>query len=247
MFGIGKERGDGRTGPAQDVLDEVREVDDTGWIGDQANRFVHRLLDVGIDGRGPFDSAAEVSYRALRRTRGDTDKAVDRIVSSHLAMTGVSGFVTSLGGYFTMPVSLPANVAGFYVLATRMTAAIAAVRGHDLDDPRTRSAVLLCLVGADADDVLAKAGVGGRRGPLANLAAERLPGPALTILNKAIGFKILATAGRQTFARFGRGLPLVGGAVGGGLDVWLIHRVAVSARAEFPESVGARGIEAAGR
>lgn len=70
-----------------------------------------------------------------------------------------NGFVTSLGGFITMPVALPANVTGFYLLATRMVAAVAKARGYDLTQPHIRSAVLLSLVGADADDLLSQ----GRR------------------------------------------------------------------------------------
>lgn len=235
MFGIGKGDKDAIEGiPVKRALDQAQEPEDQGWIGAQASYLVRRLLDVGIDGRGPFDSAAEVAARALRAADGHSERAIKRIVSSSLKIAGVSGFVTGLGGYFTMPISLPANVAGFYILATRMTAAIATVRGHDLSQPHVRSAVLLSLVGADADDLLAKAGVVSPSGRLTSLATEQLPGTALMLVNKAIGFKIVTTAGKQSFARFGRNVPLVGGAVGGGLDAWLIHRIAENARSEFP-------------
>lgn len=235
MFGSGKDDKSaiGAT-PAKRALDQAQDGEDTGWIGAQAGYLVRRLLDVGIDGRGPFDSAAEVAAKALRKAGGNGEKAIDHIVASHLKMAGVSGFITSLGGYFTMPISLPTNVAGFYVLATRMTAAVATVRGYDLDQPVIRSAVLLSLVGADADDLLAKAGIVSPSGRLTALATERLPNTALMLMNKAIGFKILTTAGKQGLTRFGRNVPLVGGVLGGGLDAWLIHRIATSARTEFP-------------
>jgi len=154
-------------------------------------------------------------------------------VKSHLKLAAGSGFVTSLGGFITLPVALPANVAGFYVLATRMVAAIAKVRGHDLSRPQVRSAVLLTLVGADADDLLAKAGMVAPTGRLTALAAERLPGPALMVVNKAVGFRLLASTGKSVFGRFGRNVPLVGGVVGAGLDGFLMHRIAENARREF--------------
>jgi hypothetical protein len=34
--------------------------------------------------------------------------------------------------------------------------------------------------------------------------------------------------------RFGRGVPVVGGVVGAGFDVYLLRRIAGHARAEFP-------------
>ena len=110
-------------------------------------KVVQSLLEVGIDGRGRFDSAARVADAARAKHGGDADKAVDDIVNSHLRLAGASGFLTNLGGFAAMAVSLPANVFGFYVLATRMAASIAHVRGHDLSRPEVRSAVLLSLVG----------------------------------------------------------------------------------------------------
>ena len=115
----------------------------------------------------------------------------------------------------------------------RMVAAVAKARGYDLTQPHIRSAVLLSLVGADADDLLAKAGVVVPTGRLTALAAERLPGPALMVVNKAIGFRILATSGKSIFKRFGRNVPLIGGAVGAGLDGWVLHKIADKAREEF--------------
>lgn len=216
------------------VRHQARHNDSEGLHGAQATGFVGRLMAAGIDGMGPFDSVATVVARARARSGGDAEKAVDRVVSTHLTLGGASGFVTSIGGFVVLPVSLPANVAGFHLLATRMAASIAALRGYDLGQPPVRSAVLLCLVGADAGDVLAKAGVTRPSGHLTSMATQQLPAPALVVLNKAIGFRILMTTGRTSLTGFGRAVPLVGGAIGGGLDTWLLHRVARTARRDFP-------------
>lgn len=216
------------------ALDQAAE----GKSGGTVAKVVENILDTGIDGKGRFDSADQIAADALRK-HPNPEEAVDAIVSSHLKLAAAGGFVTSLGGFITLPVALPANVLGFYLLATRMTAAVAKVRGYDLNQQQIRSAVLLTLVGADADDLLAKAGMVAPTGRLSNLAAQRLPGPALMVLNKAIGFRMLSTAGRKTFSRFGRNVPIVGGIVGGGMDLWLIKRIAENARREFPPAGGA--------
>ena len=219
------------------ALDEAKRDKGKGMA-----RFAENLLDVGIDGKGTFDSAAKVAREALSE-HSSPEKAVDAIINSHLRLAAGAGFVTSLGGFVTLPVALPVNVAGFYLLATRMTAAVAAVRGYDITDPQIRSAVLLTLVGADADDLLAKAGVVAPGGRAVSFAAQRLPGPVLMVVNKGIAFRLLSRSMRGTLAKLGRGIPLVGGAVGAGLDGWLIHRIAQQARTEFPPT----GAPAAGR
>lgn len=197
-------------------------------------KVVQQLLEVGIDGRGRFHSAADVADAALAEHGGDPDRAVDAIVTDHLKLAGASGFLTNLGGFAMMAVSLPANVVGFYVLATRMAAAIARVRGHDLARPEVRSAVLLSLVGADAQDLLARAGLVAPTGRLTGLATQHLSGPALMVVNKAVGFRILTQAGKGAFARFGKAVPFVGGAVGAGMDLWLLKQLADHVRGEFP-------------
>ncbi len=207
---------------------------DDGVLGRQAVRVVDQILDVGIDGKGPFGSAAKVADDALRKAGGDRERAVDAIIRSHTVAAGAEGFVTGLGGFVTLPVALPANVVAFYALATRMTAAIARVRGHDIDQPQVRAAVLLTLAGADADDLLAKAGVAAPVGGLTNLAAQRLPGPAAMVVKKGVFFKLVASSGKGVLSRFGRGVPVVGGVVGAGVDAVLLRRLAADARREFP-------------
>lgn len=229
-------RGDDAAGAVQDTRTALEQAADQehGSTSDAVTKVVQRILDVGIDGKGRFSSAQAVADAALRKSGGDAERAVDTVVKQHLALGAGSGFLTGLGGFVTLPVALPANVLGFYVLATRMSAAIARLRGYDITQEQIRSAVMLSLVGADAQDLLAKAGMMAPGGRLATMAAQRLPGPALMVVNKAVGFRILSTAGRSTLTRFGRGVPVVGGALGAGLDGWLLHQLARHAREEFP-------------
>lgn len=236
---LGLGRGNGKHAPkdTRPVLEQATDPSNRAGAQGTVVQLVENLLAVGIDGRGPFDSAATVGDAALMNSRADAERAVDRIVSSHLKLAGASGFVTNLGGFATMVVALPANVFGFYVLATRMAAAIAHVRGHDLTRPEVRSAVLLSLVGADAQDLLAKAGMVAPTGRLATFATQQLPGPALMVVNKAVGFRILRQAGTGVFARFGKAVPLVGGAIGAGMDVWLLNQLADHVREEFATEV----------
>lgn len=216
------------------ALDQAQSPRDAGMIGGAAVSLVTTLLESGIDGRGPFDSAQQVAAEALAG-QGSVEKAIKKVVAAHTRLAAVEGFVTGLGGFITLPVALPANVAGFYLLATRQTAAIAKLRGYDIADPQIRSAILLTLVGADADDLLRKAGVVGPTGAMSNLAAQGLPGPALMMVNKAVGFRLLTQFGKRTLTRFGRGIPVAGGVLGAGLDGFLIRSVAKQARQEFPQ------------
>ncbi len=167
--------------------------------------LVESLLDVGIDGKGPFDSAQKVAD-VKRAEKPDAEEAIDAVVRAHLKLAAAGGFVTGLGGFITLPVALPANVLEFYVVATRMVASIASLRGYDIKRPEIRSAILLTLVGADADDLLKKAGV-VPMGRLSNLAAQRLPGPVLMVVNKAVGFRLRGDGGQEDADAVRQGCP----------------------------------------
>ncbi len=226
----------GKDDPPAHGSTEVAKVGESAADAGAATRMIERLMDVGIDGRGPFDSAQKVADLAMAENRG-AEPAIDAMVRSHLKLAAAGGFATSLGGFITLPIALPANVVGFYLVATRLVAGIASIRGYDIRQAEVRSAVLLALVGADADDLLKKAGYLST-GRLANLAAQRLPGPALMAVNKGVGFRLLSQVGKRSLARFGKAVPLVGGVVGAGVDAFLLKRLADHARQEFPPSPG---------
>jgi hypothetical protein len=226
-----------RTGDAQGALERARLGGRDEGLTGAATRLVERLLDFGIDGAGPFKSAHEIADSALREAGGNRERAVSAIRAEHRKLAAAGGFVTGLGGFFTMLVALPANVVEFYVLGTRMTAAIARVRGYDIDQPEIRSAILLTLAGADSDDLLKKAGVVAGGGKLAAIALERLPAPALMVLNKAIAFRLLGRLGQGVIAKLGRAVPVVGGVVGGGVDVYMLGQIGRQAAKEFPAVV----------
>lgn len=206
---------------------------DRGPLGGSAVGLADRLINVGIDGRATFESAEQVAAAALAKHDGNADKAIKEIIASHRKLTGTVGFMTGLGGFVTMVVALPANVAGFYLIATRMVAAIARVRGYDLRNESLRSAILLTLVGADANEVLNKAGVVGT-GRLANLATQKLPPPVLIVVNKATGFRLIGQVGEKFASRLGKAVPVAGGVIGAGLDLWMLHKIADNALAQFP-------------
>ncbi|MDU0314359.1 EcsC family protein [Phycicoccus sp. M110.8] len=205
---------------------------DPGRLSSTVTGLIENLLDTGIDGKGRFDSAQKVAD-VKRAEQATAEGAVDAVVRQHLKLGAAGGFVTGLGGFITMPVALPVNVLEFYLVATRMVAAVACLRGYDIKQPQIRSAVLLTLVGADAEDLLAKAGVLST-GRLSNLAAQRLPGPALMVVNKAVGFRLLTMAGKKSLTKLGKGVPMVGGVLGAGLDTYLLTRIASQAKHEFP-------------
>ena len=216
------------TTSALDAVDDPRH--DPGTI----DRLVTMLLDVGLDGRGPLDPVREVADEALRKAGGDRDKAIAALARRTTLTGGIGGFVTGLGGFVTMPVALPVNVAEFYLQAVRMVGGIATLRGYDVDEPRVRTAVLLTLVGSDSDEVLQKAGMATAGSRLTSYALKGLPPAALMVINKAVGFRLMRGVSEKLLSRLGRGIPVAGGLVGGGIDGFMMKKIADHAMKEFP-------------
>lgn len=223
MFGFGKDN----KAPAK--------ADEPGAFDSAANALAQHLIATGIDGVATFKSAQSVANEALKKA-GSREAAIDDIVASHTKLAGANGFVTNLGGFITMPVALPANIVGFYTVATRMVAAIAVVNGQDVHEPSVRSAILLDLIGTDATQVLK--GLGPMTGGVAtNVATRKLPPAALAVVNKSVAFRLGSQVGQRFLSRIPRVIPVAGGFIGAGLDVMLIRKIAESARRDFVAQV----------
>jgi hypothetical protein len=213
------------------ALDAAGDVDpDPSAI----DRLVEMLVDTGLEGRGPLSSAREVADEALAKADGDAEQAIAAVARATTVKGGIGGFLTGIGGFVTMPVSLPLNVAEFYLQAVRMVGSIATLRGYDISEPRVRTAVLLTLVGSDSDEVLKKAGMATAGSRITSYALKGLPPAALMVVNKAVGFRLMRGVSEKVLSRFGRGIPLAGGLVGGGIDGYMMKKIADHAMKEFP-------------
>ncbi len=215
-----------------DIAKKEAEPDDDSFASRTSLAMVRRMVDAGIDGLGPFDPSSQIVAEALKE-HPETEDAIDSIIRRHYTLAAAGGFMTGVGGLLTMPVALPANVVGFYLLAARMTGAVAQLRGYDPATEQTRTALMLTLLGADADDILQRAGVVGG-GTMGAIALNRVPKAAAMVINKGLGFRVATQLGRRTLGRLGRAVPLAGGFIGAGLDFYLLKRIAGHVREEFP-------------
>lgn len=216
--------------------DDQHVESDDGRLGALAEGLSEKLVELGIDGLGPLDGAIDVATAALATAR-DREAAVKELTRDHLKLAGASGFVTNLGGFTLMAASLPANLVTYYGIATRLAASIAHVYGHDLHDPVVRATVLLTLTRDDAGELMEKAGrVPGvpSSGSLPlRMVLRQMPESTVGMINKGVAFTLVKSLVGKGVARFGRFVPLVGGAVGAGLDVLLMRQVAKAAKEEF--------------
>lgn len=230
---------------------DAPEEEGAGPVARQLNRLIEKVT---TDGVGPLTGAIPWADDRLAQARrkqaaGGADpedpavmdaaveRAIRRLIRESVQAAGVAGLVTSVGGFVTMPVMLPANVAGALVINARLAAAIAHLRGYDPTDPHVRTVVTMVALGSNAQQVAKAAGV--KVGEKAAMAAiKKIPNEVLKQLNKKVGFTLVAKYGtKRPVFTLAKGVPLVGGVVGGSVDATMTGLVGRTADKMFaPDS-----------
>jgi len=186
---------------------------------------LRQILEVAIDGYQRFPGAEQVAEGKLARVENDPQLAIDAVIDQHIRLAGVQGFVTSIGGLVTFPVALPANMTGIAIVQARMVAAIAHIRGYDLDDPRVRTAVITCMLGEDGvTDRLKKSSLptsplGIATAPVFDPELDRL------VSGEVVAELIARISGKRMALTVTRRIPLLGGAVGATVDGFATYRI----------------------
>jgi uncharacterized protein (DUF697 family) len=196
---------------------------------EMTNNFVREALNRAIVGVGPLPPASVSARKQLDDEHGNVDRAIKGVIQLHVQYAGAQGFLTNLGGLVTAVVAVPANITGLALIQCRMIAAIAHLRGYDLDDPRVRNAILTCLLGKDDVDRLVRK----KKLPAPPMALATAPAydPDIERLITAEVASELITrvAGKRLATTIGRRVPIVGGLVGLTADAfatWQIGRYA---------------------
>jgi hypothetical protein len=128
---------------------------------------------------------------------------------------------------------VPANIAGLALLQCRMVAGIAHLRGYDLEDKRTRNAIMASLLGEERLLNLIKK----KKVPSTPMALATAPvhDPNLdNIMANEVASELLTRiAGKRLATTVGRRVPVVGGLVGAGTDGYATWRIGRYVDREF--------------
>jgi hypothetical protein len=187
--------------------------------------FVLQALDRAIHGVGPLDGAALAAEKQLDEQHGDIDAAIREVIENNVRLAGAQGFLTNIGGVVTMSVTVPANIAGLALLQCRMVAGIAHLRGYDLQDKRTRNAIMASLLGEERLlGLIRKKKVPGTPMALAT-APVHDPNLDLIMANEVASELLTRIAGKRLATTVGRRVPVVGGLVGAGTDGYATWRI----------------------
>jgi len=201
------------------------------------DRLYPRALD-GLPGLGtPDEFAARFHDEAdSPRERGE------KLVRAHIALSSATGFASGLGGWLTLPITLPANIGGVALLQLHMAASVAALAGKQPSDGLVRSRVMECLIGASPNP---------EEGPVRDAEQETIDRIGLKLAEKGLNTALslvgsAASWGARTAAksvirrRILRGVPLVGGVIGAFSDGFTTRQVARNALDMFLDDGGLR-------
>lgn len=163
------------------------------------------------------------------------DVAIRHLVNFQTTKAATSGFVTGFGGLITMPVTIPANVTTVILFQMRMIAAIALIRGYDLDSDQTQTFVYATLAGTSVTDIMKKTGIviGNK---MALGAIKKVPSSVLTKINQAVGFRLVTKFGTTGSINLVKMVPIAGALVGGAFDTVTTRTIARLANHTFSET-----------
>jgi uncharacterized protein (DUF697 family) len=176
------------------------------------------LTNAAVNGIGPLSSSTDLAqeYR-IDKSYPDNDARVKSLIKWEAAKNFSTGFLTGLGGFVTLPVTIPAGMGAAWAVQARMVGAIAEIYGHSVNESRVQTMILLCLIGSDGAAILRQCGVKlGRK--VSEKLIDKIPGKILIEINKMVGFRLITKSGTKGVINLTKCVPIVGGVVSGTVD-----------------------------
>ena len=218
---------------------------ETSLVAQKLQSLIRKIAHNGV---GPLSSSLIHADDRLARARSDgrseqeaREAAIDRIVAESIAKAGATGFATGLGGFVTMPVTVPAGIGGNLMLNARMVGSIAHIRGYDLHDPLVLTMLQLIVAGAKVEKILKEFGINlGKRAVeravmrSAWMTVRAIPGYFIDRVGVRAGYLLVVRYGTsKSAALLYKGLPLIGGVIGGAVDGAFTKTIATAAKKAF--------------
>jgi len=163
-------------------------------------------------------SAEELAENYLSKNDYIVEIASDNLINWQVGKCATSGFITGLGGIITLPVAIPVNISSVIYVQMRMIAAVAYMGGYNIKDDSVKSLVYICLTGNAALEIAKDIGIKiGTK--LTESTIRKISFETIKMINTAVGFRLVTKFGQQGVINLGKAVPLVGGVIGGGVDL----------------------------
>jgi hypothetical protein len=200
---------------------------------------IQNALDFAYDqaneGFACFDSAQELAKDYMEEYPNDKLEQADALIRWQIAKSATSGFVSNLGGLMTLPFAIPANIASVLFVQIRMIMAIAIIGGHNPKNDQVKALIYSSLVGSGVKELLKETGIIIGQKIALNAIRKYLTGSIIVRINRAVGFRLLTKFGSTGVINLAKGIPLLGGLIGGTVDAVWTNEVGEAAKSCFIE------------
>lgn len=199
----------------------------------KALKLINWILNSAIKGVGPLSSSTMLAkeYTIDESYASNVDR-ISSLINWETSKNFTSGFITGLGGIITLPIAIPSALGASWIIQARMVGAIAEICGHDSEEDRVRTLMLLAICGDSMKEILKQAGINvGRK--LTQKVIQQIPGKVFIEINKKIGFRLMTKAGEKGIVNAMKVVPIVGGVVGGVFDAYTCRLTGSAAKKIF--------------
>lgn len=238
-----------------------RRAADEGWL-DKALTVIWKEAIIG-DGQYSPDKSCYQLAAEYRDSGKSPEQCARNFIKWQTGKSGAAGFALGLPGFAAMPITIPADLASTSYFQLRMIAVIGILFGWEPKSDQLRTVAFGCLLGTVAGETVRDVGVKASTRFGSNLI-NKIPGSALKKVNKALHIprffikgthvaaktggnavaKITGRAGSRGIINLTKMVPLLGGIVGGGLNIVFTRQMglfAISVLRDGPPD-GAQGV-----
>jgi len=187
--------------------------------------------DKAINGVVGLDSAYELA-ESYKEENESTIEQVNSLIRWQNTKSGTSGFITGFGGLLVMPITLPANITSVLFIQIRMVAAIAHMGGHDIKSDKVKTLIYASLLGNATKEILKDVGIQVSK-KIAITMIKNIPGKVIVKINQKVGFRLVTKFGEKGVVNLAKAVPILGGIVGGAVDVVSTNTIGNVARDLF--------------
>ena len=131
-----------------------------------------------------------------------------------------------------MPITLPANITSVLFIQIRMVAAIAHMGGHDIKSDKVKTLIYASLLGNATKEILKDVGIQVSK-KIAITMIKNIPGKVIVKINQKVGFRLVTKFGEKGVVNLAKAVPILGGIVGGAVDVVSTNTIGNVARDLF--------------
>ncbi len=147
-----------------------------------------------------------------------SDDLAKKILNRKSFKNGLLGAITGIGGFATLPVTVPADLIGSWRVQIVMALSIAYTYGHTSKTTDLKTDVLIILAGDSAKEALKRFGIEATKSITKKLVNKYITKDIMLKIWRVVGQKVITKAGEKSLTSFTKMIPLVGAPIGFAFD-----------------------------